>query len=130
MDIIIMLIISIIALAYVSRHESLPKLKGKKEIVQIINMRFKPSKLTIWEGDTVEFVNLDDVRHTVNTVTEHIPNSRLLKKDVSFSYTFENMGEYLFHSELYNNMNMCAVRVKRRMRDWPRMHSFSRYHIN
>jgi len=63
--------------------------------VEIKNFAFMPADLTISVGDTVVWVNKDNVVHTV-TASNGEFDSSLLRTDKEFSHTFNKIGSYAY----------------------------------
>lgn len=68
--------------------------------VEIINNRFLPEQLEIKVGDTLEWINRDNVDHTITAlgVTQKIPAGE------SYAYTFDQSGTYQYSSTEYPDM--------------------------
>lgn len=86
---------------------------GKNEItINMENIKFSPSTMVISRGTKVTWKNMDDVVHFVNTDAHPSHNVLLslnsldLKKGDSYSYTFEEKGEWGFH---------CSAHVPQKM---------------
>ncbi|MEZ4086954.1 MAG: cupredoxin family copper-binding protein [Candidatus Gracilibacteria bacterium] len=69
--------------------------------VAIIDFTFTPANITIEQGTTVVWTNLDVVDHTV---TSDYFTSDVLKSGDSFSYTFEEAGTYDYFCTLHPQM--------------------------
>ncbi|AKB85188.1 cupredoxin family copper-binding protein [Methanococcoides methylutens] len=61
--------------------------------VLIEDFKFKPATLQISIGDTVTWINMDSAPHTATSNEEGF-DSGGLSKDESFSFTFEEAGNY------------------------------------
>jgi len=64
--------------------------------VTIEDYAYVPPSLTIPAGTTVTWTNKDSVKHTV-TQRHSLFDSGLLGKDETFSYTFNEPGEYEYY---------------------------------
>jgi len=64
--------------------------------VEIKDFAFSPSTLTIKKGDSVKWTNKDSVRHTA-TSDDGVFDSPLLSDGESFTFTFNEAGEFLYH---------------------------------
>ncbi|MBI2629438.1 cupredoxin family copper-binding protein [Candidatus Pacearchaeota archaeon] len=64
--------------------------------VEIKNFAFSPSSLTIKKGDSVRWTNRDSVEHTA-TSDNNAFDSSLLSNDESFTFTFNEAGEFSYH---------------------------------
>jgi len=75
----------------------------KVVIIEIKNLQFNPSEITIEKGTTVEWINNDeDVTHNIYSVTlEQDFNSRRLEPGQSYSYTFTKEGGYPYSDSLF-----------------------------
>lgn len=69
--------------------------------VAIIDFTFTPANITIEEGTTVVWTNLDTVDHTV---TGDLFTSDVLESGDSFSYTFEQEGSYDYFCSIHPQM--------------------------
>lgn len=82
-----------------------------EHVVEIINFGFSPAKLEIKVGDTVKFVNRDEIRHSA-TAEDKSFNSELLGKDESKTFTFDKQGEYSYfcipHPGMKGSINVNA----------------------
>lgn len=72
--------------------------------VNIQNMAFNPSSLTVPVGTTVKWVNMDSTTHTVTSDTG-VFNSGNLNNGQSFSYTFSQAGTFPYHCSIHTNMH-------------------------
>jgi len=76
--------------------------------VAIMNYDFYPTSLTIPEGTTVTWVNMDFVKHTVTSGSEqaqtNLFDSHELNHMQSFSYTFSAPGTYTYYCDIHPNM--------------------------
>jgi plastocyanin len=72
-------------------------------VVTISNFAYSPEQLTITQGQTVRFVNRDDVAHTV-TEKDGAFDSKLLNKDKSWTYTFSKAGTYWYYCTIHPSM--------------------------
>jgi plastocyanin len=68
----------------------------KPAAVVIENYAYSPATLTVSVGTTVTWTNQDTVKHTVTTQTQ-LFDSGLLAKDESFSYTFNQKGDFDYY---------------------------------
>ncbi len=59
--------------------------------VSIKEFKFTPAEVTISQGSTVTWTNQDDVGHTVKFAFEE---SGFLEKGETYSYTFNNKGNF------------------------------------
>src|SRR3989344_6112658 len=64
--------------------------------VEIKNFAFSPSSLTIKKGDSIRWTNRDSVDHTA-TSDNNAFDSPLLSDDESFTFTFNNAGEFSYY---------------------------------
>src|SRR5580692_7260181 len=73
--------------------------------VQIDNFTFKPKELTIKAGDTVTWVNNDDIPHTA-TAEGDTPlfDSKALDTDDKYSFTFTQPGIYHYYCKVHPHM--------------------------
>ena len=72
--------------------------------VNIKNMAFNPSTITVQMGTTVKWVNMDNTAHTV-TSDNGVFDSGNMDKGASFSYTFNQEGTFAYHCTLHPDMH-------------------------
>ena len=77
-------------------------------MVAIVNYGFYPAILTVAQGTTVTWVNMDLVQHTVTSGSEQAPtglfDSQELSHMQSFSYTFNTPGTYAYFCDIHPSM--------------------------
>ena len=71
--------------------------------VTIDNFTFSPAQTTIKAGDTVTFVNHDDIPHSVVGKDGKF-RSKTLDTDDKFTFTFTTAGDYPFFCGLHPHM--------------------------
>src|SRR3989344_3524102 len=64
--------------------------------IEIKDFAFTSSSLTIKKGDSVRWTNRDSVDHTA-TADNNAFDSPLLSDDESFTFTFNNAGEFSYY---------------------------------
>jgi plastocyanin len=72
-------------------------------VVTISDFAYSPQQLTVTQGQTVRFVNRDDVAHTV-TDTNGAFDSGSLDQDKSWTYTFNKLGTYSYYCTVHPSM--------------------------
>lgn len=72
--------------------------------VAIEDMAFRPGNITVKKGTTVAWTNKDDVGHTISSRSPDGPNSGILNKNQSYSFTFNNAGEFSYFCEVHPTM--------------------------
>jgi plastocyanin len=72
--------------------------------VKIDNFAFIPQELTVAAGTTVEWVNRDDIPHTVVSDDKKTFKSKALDTDEKFSYTFTKPGTYPYFCSIHPKM--------------------------
>jgi plastocyanin len=72
--------------------------------VKIDNFTFAPVTLTIPVGTTVQWVNRDDIPHTVVSDDKSTIKSKALDTDENFSYTFTKAGTYSYFCSIHPKM--------------------------
>lgn len=77
--------------------------------VNITNMMFTPSQVTVVKGTTVTWTNNDKVSHTVVIDHGDGPHSGNISPGASFSYTFQNTGSYQYHCSIHPSMRGTIV---------------------
>ena len=73
------------------------------DVITIDNFTFTPPELTVAVGTTVNWVNHDDIPHTVVTKDKAF-RSTALDTDDSFSYTFASAGTFDYFCGLHPHM--------------------------
>ena len=76
--------------------------------VKIDNFTFNPQQVTVKAGDTVTWVNHDDIPHTVTSKTM-IFRSKAMDTDDKFSFTFTTPGTYPYFCALHPHMTGSIV---------------------
>jgi len=77
-------------------------------IVNIQHFRFQPSPVSIAKGDTVQWVNQDDMNHTVTADNGQFDSGPLNKND-TFSQTFTTAGTVNYHCNIHPGMKGTIV---------------------
>jgi plastocyanin len=72
--------------------------------VEIKNMKFEPSSLTISVGDTVNWTNRMNMAHTVTADVGSEPDSGAMAQNKTFSYTFSTASNVGYHCEIHPQM--------------------------
>ena len=75
--------------------------------VKIDNFTFGPQKLTVKAGDTVTWINEDDIPHTVVSTGRF--RSKALDTDGTYSFTFTTPGTYQYFCGLHSHMQGTIV---------------------
>ena len=83
---------------------------GKYWKIIIYNNNFDKKLLNIKKGDIVEFINKDQIRHTIKTNNMSIQNSPILFQNDTWEFKLETDNDVIFESSLYNNMNKIIIR--------------------
>jgi plastocyanin len=78
--------------------------------VDIKNFAFSPVTLTISNGQTVTWTNMDSVSHTV-TSTTGVFDSGPISPGQTFSYTFNNAGTFEYSCTIHPTMQHGKVIV-------------------
>ena len=66
---------------------------------------YNPNPIEIKVGDTVTWINNDSSPHTVTSSSKDINfDSDVLRRDETFSFTFDRKGEYPYFCTLHPNM--------------------------
>jgi plastocyanin len=76
--------------------------------VKIDNFTFNPQQITVRAGDTVTWVNHDDIPHTVTSKTQ-VFRSKVLDSDDKFSFTFATPGSFAYFCSLHPHMTGTIV---------------------
>jgi plastocyanin len=76
--------------------------------VKIDNFTFNPQQITVKAGDTVTWINHDDIPHTVTSKT-FIFRSKAMDTDDKFSFTFATPGSFPYFCSLHPHMTGTIV---------------------
>jgi plastocyanin len=76
--------------------------------VMIHNFTFNPKQVSVKAGDTITWINSDDIPHTVTSKTLEF-RSKALDTDDKFSFTFTKPGTYLYFCSLHPMMTGSIV---------------------
>jgi plastocyanin len=76
--------------------------------VKIDNFTFNPKQVTLKAGDTIAWVNHDDIPHTVASQTQAF-RSKALDTDDKLSFTFATPGTYPYFCALHPHMTGTIV---------------------
>ena len=71
--------------------------------IEIKGFAFSPAILTIKKGDSVRWTNKDSMKHTA-TADNGKFDSKTLNKDQSFTFTFNEAGEYSYICSIHPYM--------------------------
>jgi plastocyanin len=79
--------------------------------IDIKNMAFTPSQITVAKGGTVTWTNNDSVTHTVVDDLSNVggPNSGDIAPGASYSFTFTKTGSYQYHCSIHPSMRGTIV---------------------
>lgn len=77
-------------------------------VVKIDNFTFNPPRLVVRPGETVTWINEDDIPHTVASTTK-LFRSKALDTDDRFSFTFTAPGVYEYFCSLHPHMKGTIV---------------------
>jgi plastocyanin len=70
--------------------------------VTLDNFTFSPNELKVKVGDTVTWINHDDIPHTVVSAGKF--RSKTMDTDGTFSFTFTSAGDYKYFCSLHPHM--------------------------
>jgi plastocyanin len=77
-------------------------------VVNITGFLFKPAALTVAAGTTVEWLNGDDIAHTVTAGTPEAPTGMFASGDrtkgQTFTHAFSDPGTYVYFCSNHNGM--------------------------
>lgn len=71
--------------------------------VRIDNFTFGPAEVTVHAGTRVEWVNMDDIPHTVAESNGNFSSSAL-DTDDGFAFTFTQAGTFMYYCTLHPHM--------------------------
>ncbi len=104
-------VIIVIALAYFGYRSYYPKnsspvvssIVTQTTSVEIKNMAFSPSNISVTVGQTVTFTNNDSITHTV-TADDNSFDSGNVAPGATFTKTFETAGSFSYHCSIHPSM--------------------------
>jgi plastocyanin len=78
--------------------------KNNENVVEIAirESKFNPENIVIDRGATVKWTNYDSQGHTVTI--DGLFDSKTISKSNSFTYTFNNVGEYEYFCKIHPDM--------------------------
>jgi len=82
---------------------------GKTYNIEITNLAFSTLSLTIKQGETVIWKNLDSQTHTVTSDKQDEMSSKLLKTNEVYSHTFNTAGTFDYHCEVHPSMKATVI---------------------
>lgn len=79
--------------------------------VNIRNMMFTPSQISVSKGATVTWTNNDNVAHTVVDDLSNVggPASGTIEPGSSYSFTFTKTGSFQYHCSIHSSMRGTIV---------------------
>ena len=103
--------VSVLAI-FVATMSFFAKASGREEVtpaatpvqIRIDNFAFSPTELKVSAGTTVEWINRDDIPHTVVSDDKTTFKSKALDTDDKFSYTFTKPGTYSYFCSVHPKM--------------------------
>ena len=72
--------------------------------VEIKEYQYTPSTVTIHAGETVTWINHDNVPHVVSSAGNQFKKSTVLKTGQTFSHTFMATGTYSYFCSIHPRM--------------------------
>lgn len=72
--------------------------------IKIQGFAFVPSTLTINQGDTVIWTNLDSAEHSIKSDSGTELSSDIIGQTGTYSHTFNNIGTYDYHCGIHTSM--------------------------
>jgi plastocyanin len=79
--------------------------------VDIRNMMFTPSQITVAKGGTVTWTNNDSIAHTVVDDLSNVggPSSGDIQPGSTYSFTFNKTGSFQYHCSIHPSMRGTIV---------------------
>ncbi|MEA2525033.1 MAG: hypothetical protein QOF73_2260 [Thermomicrobiales bacterium] len=109
--VVVPLLMAMLLVAPVSRP-SVPRAAAQDEVaVEIQDFQFSPDTIEITVGTTVTWTNVGDAPHTV-TSDDGTFDSGELGSGQSFSFTFDEAGEFAYHCAIHPRMTATIVVVE------------------
>jgi plastocyanin len=107
--VVVPLLMAMLLVAPVSRT-SLPRVaaQGDEAAVEIQDFQFSEPTLEVTVGTTVTWTNVGDAPHTVTSDDDVFDSGELAKGD-TFSFTFDEAGEFAYHCNIHKRMKATIV---------------------
>jgi plastocyanin len=106
------MVLAVVGVA-ITEASSLVRVKAREDVakseVKIDNFSFAPGEITVAKGTTVNWVNRDDIPHTVVSDDKTSFKSKPLDTDDKFSYTFSKEGTYNYFCSIHPKMTAKVV---------------------
>jgi plastocyanin len=77
-------------------------------VVKIDNFTFVPQRVTVKAGETITWVNQDDIPHAIAATGKEF-RSKVLDTDDKFSFTFTTAGTFEYFCSLHPHMTGTIV---------------------
>ena len=79
--------------------------------INIRNMMFTPSQITVQKGATVTWTNNDSVAHTVTDDLSNVggPDSGDIQPGSTYSFKFTKAGSFQYHCNIHHSMRGTIV---------------------
>ncbi len=79
--------------------------------INIVNMMFTPSQITVAKGGTVTWTNNDSTTHTVEDDLSNVggPASGNIPPGGKYSFTFDKTGSFQYHCSIHPSMRGTIV---------------------
>ena len=79
--------------------------------IDIKNMMFTPSQITVQKGGTVTWTNNDTIAHTVVDDLSNVggPSSGSIAPGATYSFTFNKTGSFQYHCSIHTSMRGTIV---------------------
>jgi plastocyanin len=79
--------------------------------INIVNMLFTPSQISVRKGGTVTWTNNDNTTHTVVDDLTNVggPNSGDIAPSQSYNFTFNKTGSFQYHCRIHPSMRGTIV---------------------
>jgi amicyanin len=104
----VLLLVSLVLLAFLSgctqQNQEPIKTTLAPGAVEIKNLAFNPSAITIKTGGKVTWTNADSMGHDIVSDSGESFKSEILSTGQSFSHTFSTAGTYQYHCGIHPSM--------------------------
>jgi plastocyanin len=81
---------------------------GNTVEVKIAGFSFDPATITIKNGTTIKWTNMDSAAHTVAADDNSWTSVRLKQSD-TYTHTFDQAGTYPYHCSLHSSMQATVI---------------------
>lgn len=110
--VVVPLLMAMLLVAPITRPSAVPRAAAQDEAqIEIQDFQFSPATLEVTVGTTVTWTNAGDAPHTVTSDDDVFDSGELGNGD-TFSFTFDEAGEFAYHCDIHKKMKAKIVVVE------------------